>query len=67
MTKTKNYEMICNKLSTVITSKNAYEKEVFSRSILSTSILSVFTWDLYFLCHFSRLINKYRISASSKN
>lgn len=67
MTKTKNYEMICNKLSTVITSKNVYEKEVFSRSILSTSILSVFTWDLYFLCHFSRLINKYRISASSKN
>lgn len=42
------------------------KREVFPQSILRTSVLSVFTWNLYFSCHFSRLINKHSISACSK-
>lgn len=40
--------------------------DVLSQFILRTSVLSVFTGNLYFFCHFSRLINKHSISASSK-
>lgn len=42
------------------------KKEVLSQCILRTSVLSAFTGNLYFFCHFSRLINKHTISASSK-
>ena len=63
---TKKYEMICKKLVTALPLKMFMKREVFPQFILRTSVLSVFTWNLYFLCHFSRLINKHSISACSK-